>query len=234
MKELTIKERSLADIVKTSGGMFSTELGIDLSRADRQETEKWFLAAMLFGARISETIAVKTYKVFEDERILTPEKILDAGWDGLVEILDRGGYVRYDFKTATKLLEVNRSLLEAYAGDLNILHEMASDPRDLEKRLKSLGRGIGDVTVNIFLREMRGIWEKAQPLPSRLVFMAAEELDLIPEKTADGSRLLQVLMDTWVDEGNDVKDFADFEAALIRYALALRKRAARGRQARRK
>jgi len=32
---------------------------------------------------------------------LDPEKILEAGWDKLVEVLDRGHYVRYDFSTTT-------------------------------------------------------------------------------------------------------------------------------------
>jgi hypothetical protein len=30
--------------------------------------------------------------------------------------------------------------------------------------LKALGKGIGDVTANIFLRELRSIWSKAEPL----------------------------------------------------------------------
>ena len=38
--------------------------------------------------------------------VLSPSKILETGWDGLVEILDEGGYTRYDFKTATKILEI--------------------------------------------------------------------------------------------------------------------------------
>jgi hypothetical protein len=38
---------------------------------------------------------------------------MEKGWDGLVAILDRGGYVCYDYKTATKLLEINRNLATA-------------------------------------------------------------------------------------------------------------------------
>ncbi len=230
MQELTSREGRLADVVKVFGGMFSSQLGIDLASSNKHEIGKWFLAAILFGARISEIIAIKTYKVFEENKIFTPERVLDTGWDGLVEILDRGGYVRYDFKTATKLLEVNRSLLDGYAGDLNRLHEMASDPGDLEQKLKHLGKGIGDVTVNIFLREMRGIWAKARPLPSELVLLAARDLELLPGKTVDGNESLQVLMDAWVGEGNESRDFADFEAALVRYALALRKKEAPGKR----
>ena len=138
-------------------------------------------------------------------------------------VLDGGGYVRYDFKTATKLLDVSRALLEKYGGNLNRLHTIASDARDLERRLKALGKGIGDVTVNIFLRELRNIWPKAEPLPSELVLTAAKNLGLIPKAMADQREALQLLKEKWRNEGNSPKGFADFEAALVRLGLALRR-----------
>ncbi|MDI6790091.1 MAG: hypothetical protein QME44_05320 [Thermodesulfobacteriota bacterium] len=209
-------KRILNPLVEKVGGRFSTALGIHLSSLNPGEIFKWFLASVLFGARISEPIVIKTYRGFEKEGILSPEAILDTGWDGLVEVLDGGGYVRYDFKTATKLLEVNRVLADTYDGDLNLLHSKASDPRDLEGRLKALGRGIGEVTVNIFLREMRGVWEKARPLPSDLVVIAAKKLGLIPGNLKDKGLILQVLVNKWINEGMGMKDFPDLEAALLR------------------
>jgi len=173
----------LERLVQELGGRFSTSLSIDLSHTDPSEVFKWFLASILYGARISVDIATKTYKEFERRSLLTPKAILDAGWDGLVEALDAGGYTRYDFKTATKLLTVVEELLKRYDGDLNKLHRSALDPRDLERRLKDLGKGIGDVTVNIFLRELRGLWEKADPLPSSLEILAAQKLGLIDPKS---------------------------------------------------
>ena len=89
----------------------------------------------------------------------------------------QGGYIRYDFKTATMLLEVMEALQERYGGDLNLLHSQAADARDLEARLEEF-KGIGPVTVNIFLRELRGIWPKAQPLPGDLAVLAARNLGL--------------------------------------------------------
>jgi hypothetical protein len=59
-----------------------------------------------------------------------------------------------------KLLEVMRHLVDQYHGDLNQLHHAAKDARDLERRLKALGKGIGEVTVQIFLRELRDLWPK--------------------------------------------------------------------------
>jgi endonuclease III len=213
-------------LIQEYGGRFSTALGIYLLSGDPKEIFKWFLASVLFGARISETIVTHTYKKFEQERVLTPEGILATGWDGLVAILDSRGYVRYDFKTATKLLDMSRSLTEKYSGDLTRLHDDSLDPRDLEERLRGSAKGIGDVTVNIFLREMRGIWTKADPLPSDLVIAAAREMGYIPPGLRDKRKILDQLMKKWTEAGMRRKDFADFEAALVRIGKAHRRKVA--------
>ena len=61
---------------------------------------------------------------------------------------------------------------------LNYLHEEARDFEDLVNRLKSLGKGIGDTTVGIFMREMIGIWDKARPYPTPLARLAASNLGI--------------------------------------------------------
>jgi endonuclease III len=86
--------------------------------------------------------------------LVTPEAILEAGWNRLVTVLDRGHYVRYDFSTATKLLEICRTLKERYGSLANLLRR-ADRERDLAARLPEF-RGIGPVTARIFLRGMRG------------------------------------------------------------------------------
>ena len=78
---------SLAARVEKLGGKFSSELGIHLSQGRPSEIFKWFLASILFGARISEAIAVRTYREFEKEELLDPRRIVARGWDGLVSVL---------------------------------------------------------------------------------------------------------------------------------------------------
>lgn len=211
-------------LVRQLGGRFSDELGIRVTSGNSREIFKWFLAATLFGARISEELAKRTYREFARNRLLSPKSLLHRGWDGLVEVLDRGGYARYDFKTATKLLELSTALLNRYAGDLNQLHGCATDSADLCGKLKSLAKGIGDVTVNIFLRELRGVWQKAEPPLSDLVLAAGGQLRLLPGKADDKARALERLREVWTGEGNRLEDFPDFEAALVRYGLAMRRR----------
>lgn len=187
----------MKDFVKKYGRKYSDILGINLEK----ENFRWFLMSILFGARITEKIAVRTYRKFEKERIVTPEKIIKVGWDKLVEILDRGGYTRYDFKTADKLLEVSKNLIKNY-GSLNNLHRNAKDPKDLEDKLKNLGKGVGDVTVGIFLREMRNVWEKAKPKTNKLVLIAAKNLGI------------KDLEKYWKKNLSDF-EFSEFETALL-------------------
>lgn len=211
-------------LVEQVGGSYAGQLGINLSRGESAEIHKWFIAAVLFGARISERIAAKAYREFGKAGVLSPHRIVDAGWDRLVAMLDRGGYARYDFKTATKLLEISHNLIRQYSGDLNLLHNSAADAFDLEQRIKNLGKGIGDITVNIFLRELRGIWPKAEPPPSGRAIVAAHALGFLPAGLHDPARILQALKDAWRADGMRPGDFAEFEAALVRYEAALRRR----------
>ncbi len=157
---------------------YSQELGLDLRR--EEDRFKWFLASILFAKRISSEIAKKTYKEFEREGIVTPEKIIESGWDKLVEVLDLGGYVRYDFSTASNLLEIAVSLKEKY-GSLETLYTQARDSRDLENKLLEF-KGVGATTVSIFLRELKGVWERAKPRLSPLAKEVASKLRLGEEE----------------------------------------------------
>jgi hypothetical protein len=47
----------------------------------------------------------------------SPRKILEVGWDKPIAPLDRGGYARYDFKAASKSLNVNFARKEQCRGE---------------------------------------------------------------------------------------------------------------------
>ncbi len=171
---------------------YSDELGLDLAKPE--DRFKWFLASMLFAKRISSEIAKKTFQKFVERGLTSPDKLLDAGWDKVVEVLDSGGYVRYDFSTATNLLYAAELLKKRYNGSLEELHAQASDSMDLERRLLEF-KGIGGVAINIFLRELRGIWAKAKPKFSPRALDVAEKL------------------------GIDKKDLETYESKLVRINL---------------
>jgi hypothetical protein len=209
-------------LVDRVGGSHAASLGIDLSRLQPAEIYKWFLAAVLYGAPIPAATATRTWRAFEHGGMLAPADMIAAGWDALVAILDRGGYVRYDYKTASKLLEVNRALLADYDGDLNALHAAAADAADLEARIMALGKGIGRVTAGIFLRELRGRWAKADPPLSPLALAAARELGCLPPGDGDERDARVRLQRLWREHGMSADSFVDFEAALVREGLQRR------------
>lgn len=213
----------LDELLRQHGGSYAAALGIRLDGLERGELFKWLLAAVLYGAPISEALASRTWREFAARGVLSPQRLLDAGWDGLVRLLDRGGYARYDYKTATKLLALARRLIDDYGGDLNALHAAATDPADLQRRLMQLAKGIGPTTAAIFLRELRGLWVKAEPPLSPLALAAALRMGLLPAGSAPEA--LARLRALWRAAGHADDTFRDCEAALVRAALRLSRRA---------
>lgn len=187
--------------------LFSEELGIDLPRSSDGELFKWLLATTLFGGPVSQDVARKTYRTFQKYELLDPISIIQAGWSHLVHpILREGGYIRNDGLAASNVLEICNTLQEYYQGSLSQLHKTATNAEDLEYRLTSL-RGMDPTTANLFLRELRPVWSKADPEPLPVVAEMAKKykLDLA---------------------GMDRKhpDFARIEAALIRLKRTRSKR----------
>ena len=217
-----MKKRELKELIEKHGQRYSEILGINLSQGEEQEIFKWFLAAILFGAPITETSAVKTYNCFEKHNVLTPAKTLKTGWQGLVKILDEGKYTRYDYKTADKLLEVMHTLKAHYSGSLNELHKRAANPVDLEEGIKALGKGIGDVTVSIFLRELRDVWSKADPKPTPLVMLAGKNLKII--KSDDPEKAKNELKEFWNKNQIQGTSFVNLETALLRLGKDIRRK----------
>jgi endonuclease III len=218
-----MKAEDVRALVESRGQKYSEILGIDISEGKEDEVFKWFLASLLFGAPITESSVVKTYRCFQKHGVLTPKQILKTGWDDLVKILDEGGYTRYDFKTADRLLEVARNLTEKYSGSLCLIHSESSGAHDFENRLKNLGKGVGNVTVSIFLRELRAVWEKAEPNPTALVVLAAQELGIV-KNDATAEEALEQLKAFWARNKIRRKSFVNFETALVRLGKGSRRK----------
>ena len=135
---------------------YARRLGIALASRQEKELFKWFLACLLFGKPIQTEIAERAYAELVAARLTSPRAILRAGWDRLVALLDHAHYVRYDFSTATKLLEVCGELLRRYGSMTQLLAE-GRTPRELSRKLQEF-KYIGPVTARIFLREICPIW----------------------------------------------------------------------------
>jgi hypothetical protein len=205
----------LRELLERHGNLFSQELGIDV----KKEPFKWFLASILFGARISTTIAKRTYKAYEEAGLTTARKIAATNIDTLIALHGRGGYVRYDGITADYVMGISKKLVEDYHGDVTKLDMLSQNPKDLERRLHEF-RGIGPVTAKIFLREMRGLWKNADPDPTPIEILAAKKLGIIESE----ENALEKLKEFWHINKVEGYDFRNFEATLVRIGLKLRRR----------
>ena len=202
-------------VVRRYGGRYSTALGIDVD-AGETEVERWFLAATLFGNRIATTIAMRTYRVLHDAGVTAVGRAGAVSWQRLVSLLDEGGYTRYDFQTATRLQTLAAVLAEQYGGRVAELSRQAPTYPGLRAALDTLP-GWGPVTIELFLRELRGVWPGAAPPMATRATRAAAHLHLLDGGTAgdDLARLARVARLAGLDA-------RDVEAALVRLALAHR------------
>jgi len=112
------------------------------------------------------------------------------------------------------LLDITKRLQDQYDGKIVNLIEDAADYAELEKKLKEF-KGIGPVTVNIFLRELRDTWAKANPPLQKFVIRAARHLSLI--KTEDPKKALKELKKVWKENRVKGKSFTHLESALLRF-----------------
>lgn len=200
-------------LVAVLGGRYSVELGIDLDAdPDGRAVDRWFLACTLFATRIAAAVAVRTYGVLEAAGVAT---VADAGhrtWDELVELLDRGGYTRYDFRTASRLLELAGVIAERHGGSVATL-AAETDPGRLDAALRAIP-GWGPTTASIFLRELRDVWPGAAPPVADRAWASARHLELVgADEPADRWAKLVELAPA------DGLDPRDLEAGLVRLAL---------------
>ena len=136
-----------------SAYLSAADLGIRV-RADNEESLfKWLLASFLFGKRIGQKVAAATWRVLVEVHGLdTPYKLCRCTHTRLVRMLGEGGYARYDESTAERLSLLCRMLVEQYQGRVLGIFDAAESREDFERRLRQF-KGIGPVTVGIFMRE---------------------------------------------------------------------------------
>ncbi len=146
-------------VVRTLGGRYSAELGIDVDAGDA-EVERWFVAATLFGTRISARVAERTFSVLTGAGLVRLAQARHVPWEDLVGYFDDGGYARYDFRTATRLRALAEVIDERYGGQGAAIGRRFTTYPELRDALDVLP-GWGPVTIQLLLRELRGVWPGA-------------------------------------------------------------------------
>ena len=173
--------------------LYSEELGINLATG---ETISIF--AGFSRTCCSVAISAKPSRAEPITLLLgltRPSRILVAGREFPVNpVMREGGHVRYDFSKSRQILRDCQNLVDTYEGSPWWVHEMARDAPDLEARLLAF-YGVGPVTANIFLRELRPFWPKGKPVAAargdggcakprpRSVAIAAQDPDVCPHRS---------------------------------------------------
>jgi endonuclease III len=149
-------------VLARHGTTFAEEAGIEPADQPAPLFQLLVLAQLL-SARIGAGIAVATAAELFGAGWTTAQRMRDAGRSRVVAALGRGGYRRYDERTATQLREMAVLVLDRYAGDLRgLAAEAGGDVRRAERLLQEV-KGIGPTGAAVFLREVQGVWPWVRP-----------------------------------------------------------------------
>jgi hypothetical protein len=196
----------VAALLQRHGSTFAEELGIDVRRNTPSPLFRLLCVAMLSSARINWKIAVAAARALAAEGWTTAEAMAGSTWAARARTLNAAGYARYDERTSSMLGELSQVVLDRYRGDLRGLRAEAGRDPASERRLLKMFKGMGDVGVDIFFREVQVAWKELVPFVDRRALAAARRLRL-----GDSARALARL--------SDGGDFARLVAALVRTDL---------------
>ncbi|MGW0816711.1 endonuclease [Streptomyces viridiviolaceus] len=170
-------ERVLRELVGAHGETYAEEAGIRLKDTP-QPLYRLLVLAHLLSARIRGSIAVATARALNEAGLGDPRRMAESDWQDRVDALGRGGYRRYDERTATQLGEAAELLTERWGGDLRRLRKEADGDVTELRRLLQEFPGVGPTGADIFLREAQRVWPEVAPYLDRKALQGAERLGL--------------------------------------------------------
>src|SRR5215218_6051123 len=188
------------------GCTFADELGIDVAKNTPAPLFRLLCAATLMSARIGSQIAVDAARSLAQHGWRSPQKLAGSTWEQRVEALNEAGYARYQERTATMLGDLTDHLLDRYGGDLRKLRDDAGRDPQAERKLLKEFKGLGDVGVDIFFREVQVAWDELHPFADRRALDAAGRLRL----PKDTEKLAELVSE---------KEYPRLVAALVRVEL---------------
>jgi hypothetical protein len=201
------REALVARLLDRHGRTFAEEAGIDLRGGGIDAAFQLCVAALLIGARIRSATAVAAARSLFEAGLTSARRMHESTWQQRVDALGRGGYVRYDESTATKLEEASLWLRDTYSGDLRRIRPSSHDDTDHLRAAIAETPRIGQVGAAIFCREVQAVWPTVAPFFDDTAVDGARSLGLPTEP----DRLAALAPD-----GN----VALLAAALVRHALS--------------
>ena len=166
-----------AAVLARYGTTFAEDAGIRLADEPAPLFQLLVLAELL-SARIGAGIAVATARELRTAGWTTPQRMRDASRPRVIAALGRGGYRRYDERTATQLRELATLVLDRYGGDLRRLAEQADGDVGRAAELLQEVKGIGPTGAAVFLREVQAVWPWVRPYLDERARAGARRLGL--------------------------------------------------------
>jgi hypothetical protein len=202
---MTDDRRVLRELVHEHGRTFAEEAGIPLKDTP-QPLYRLLVLALLLSARIRGSTALDTARELHAAGLRDPRRMAAADWQRRVDALGRGGYRRYDERTATQLGGGAELLLDRWGGDLRRLRDEADGDASELRRLLREFPGLGPAGAGIFLREVQRVWPEVAPYLDAKALSGARRLGL----PKDPQRLVKLVGRT---------EPAVLAAALVRASL---------------
>jgi endonuclease III len=201
------QDHIIATLLEEHGRTYAEQLGIELAAGTPSPLFRWLCAALLMSARIRAEAAIDAARALADQGWTTAARMAAASWEERTRTLNRAGYARYDESTARMLGDTAELLQDKYQGDLRKLRDAAEREPARERALLKECKGIGEVGVDIFMREAQIVWPELYPFADRKALETAAQLGLDDDPRALADRVPR-------------KDLPRLLAALVRVSLA--------------
>jgi endonuclease III len=164
-------------LLEHAGTAYADEAGITLKDTPKPLFQLLVLC-MLASKPIDAQIATNAARELFHTGLRTPESVLEADRQTMIDAFGRASYARYDESSATRLTEMATTVRDDYHGDLrNLAAQADNDVAAVTKLLKEF-KGIGDTGAQIFLREVQDVWPWVRPYFDDRAREAAAELGL--------------------------------------------------------
>ena len=194
-------------LLDTAGTTYAEEAGIGLDDKPMPLFELLVLC-MLSSKPIDAVIATRAARELFAAKIRTPETVLKARRQTMIDAFGRASYARYDESSATRLVDIATAVRDDYAGDLRGLAQRAEHDVAGAKKLLMEFKGIGDTGADIFLREVQDVWTWVRPHFDARATQAATDLGLPADAEklaelagAECARLAAALVRVSLDDG---------------------------------
>ena len=202
---MSAAQQTARAVLDRYGTTYAEDAGLRLTDEPAPLFQLLVLAELL-SARIGAGIAVATAGELSACGWTTPQRLREAPRSGVIRALGRGGYRRYDERTATQLRDAAQRVIDRYGGDLRRLAEEADGDVSAAARLLQEFDGIGPTGASVFLREAQAVWSWVRPYLDDRARAGARRVGL-PDDTGQLAALV-------ADD-----ELARFTAALVRVSL---------------